>query len=75
MHSGVVALGRKALFYFEGGQWIWPGVRIGHQVSLGPMRYAILLYMTLSVPVAAVSSAAPVRLGVSCIVTGTCETT
>eukprot|EP00911_Craspedida_sp_UC1_P000827 UC1_evm1s635 len=33
------ALTRRVLYFFEGGQWVWPAVRIGHRVSLGALRF------------------------------------
>ena len=32
------AIERPAVLAFEGGQWIWPAVKIGHTVALGELR-------------------------------------
>ena len=32
------ALKRPAILGFEGGQWLWPSVKVGHTVALGELR-------------------------------------
>ena len=38
LRSPKAAFSRPQVLVYEGGQWIWPGVRIGHTVKLPGLR-------------------------------------